>query len=394
MPLARTARRKSVCLTPSGMVVRICFGFAGVLAVLLAMGSKSVGGQPTEAPTGQEKAKGQAEGGGSELIAWVVGVDRDGIAIALNDLRESHNRTILMRRCDTNKLTDKLTDLHAVVRDLIDDKHVETMYPFSLTIKETRSGPSSHARSCTVRFKFAKNGSLSGAWRPLFDCASTVDCASTGKTLESFAKTYQDDGSTLTDRLLRLLAGDPLPAPRWLKDLDWYRKLRCDLKAAGDGPRVIILGPNTSDDVPALWFLLDCLKRHDGIVTIPPIVSTAATWSALKDDKKISYWEDDPGRGCACPDRGAASALSPWVVTLGRALGLSADGDHFRFAREMDKDAMCEATKAAQKIAASFIQYAQPDNILVDEIHRQLVGVRGYRRVAILYRDSMADVQR
>jgi hypothetical protein len=338
------------------------------------MGSEPVGSRPVEVSTGQEKVKGQADGGRSELIVWIIDADRDGIAIALNDLGGSPNRTIRIQRCEKNVDVD--LDLHAIVRDLIDDTHVATMYPFSLTIQETGSGDSSDARSCTVRFKFAENGSLSDAWRPLYDSAWT------GEELECFAEQYQDDG------------GDQSPPhdPQWLRNLDWRHKLSSDLKANGDSPRVVILGPDTSDEVPALWFLLESLTRNGGIAAIPPIVSSAATWSALNNDLKISDGEAS-GSDCASAGREAAFTPSRWVVTLSRALGFSADKQQFRFATQKDKVAICKATEAAQKAAASFIQYAQPDNVLVDEIHHQMVGVRGYRRIAILYRDSVGEVE-
>ena len=47
-----------------------------------------------------------------------------------------------------------------------------------------------------------------------------------------------------------------------------------------------------------------------------------------------------------------------------------------------------DALDSIKDVAESFIQYGEPDERLVDAILRQLVSVQGFRRVAILYRDT------
>ena len=68
---------------------------------------------------------------------------------------------------------------------------------------------------------------------------------------------------------------------------------------------------------------------------------------------------------------------------------MSADDRHFLFARNLDRNAMDRVTECCKPIARSFIQYSRSDKLLVNDIHRELVDVRGYRKVAILYRDSV-----
>ncbi|HEV3121458.1 MAG TPA: hypothetical protein VGY53_06125, partial [Isosphaeraceae bacterium] len=360
-------------------MIAACLGCAGIAGVLLAAGCTHGGGPVTASPAGQASAKGSSTRSPGELVIWSVSGDRNGIAVALNDLRVAQHRAIGITRSDTKEETD----LHAIVRDLIDDKHVLPMYPFSLTISDTYQNPRNDPGAPTLRFKFARDGSLSGAWRPLYECAGDEHA----RLDEGFARKYPDPAkATSKDQKPppggNAKAENSLSAPKWLGDLDWRNELRADLEASNENHKVVIVGPGSSDEVPALWFLLRILARETKIPDskIPPMISTSATWSALKDAASVEM-----------RDPKSATSSSPWVITLSRALGLSADNYHFRFARQEDIDAMKRATYAARTIAPWFIRYARGDDTLVAEIHHQLVGVRGYRRIAILYRDSLAE---
>jgi hypothetical protein len=112
------------------------------------------------------------------------------------------------------------------------------------------------------------------------------------------------------------------------------------------------------------------------------MISPSASWSVLGRPDVIR---------ATAPPGANLLYLNTWTTTLSRALGLSADADHFRFADGDDRRTLRNATLAAGAIAPSFIQYARADDALVEEIHRQLYEIRGYDRIGILYRDSEKD---
>jgi hypothetical protein len=325
-------------------------------------------------------AKPGGEAGPDGLTVWVVDGYRTGIAIALNDLRKGKDRTVAVTRRDATRQAG--IGLFEVVRDLLDEDHVQPMYPFSIRVCEPR-------RCWTVDFKFAKEQSLRDAWKPLFDCAASLGTEDP-TPLEGFVRRYPSVGGSrfwgwLPDRVassLRPLAWPPWlrgPArPEWLANLDWRDELAGDICCRQSDARLVILGPETSDEVPALWFLLAAAEAADGGDWTPPMISVSATWSALAD----------PGRlvGLGTPD--ASAGYLSWATTLGRALGFSADDDHFRYASAGDRARIAMATAELARIAPQFCPLARSDADLVDQVHEELYEIRGYRRIGVLYRDS------
>ena len=167
--------------------------------------------------------------------------------------------------------------------------------------------------------------------------------------------------------------------PAWYRDLRWRHQLAKDLEdCRQSGHRVVILGPDTSDAVPALWFLLHDMVTADSPCQ-PPNISAAATWSVLDDPSRVTF---------SLPKPGKSKTPNTWANTLSRALGLSADESHLLYSTPKDREAIERATANVDHLAHNFIQYAQADENLVRAIRHQLVDVDGFRRVAILYRDS------
>src|SRR5262249_14748998 len=75
-----------------------------------------------------------------------------------------------------------------------------------------------------------------------------------------------------------------------------------------------------------------------------------------------------------------------WAKALSRSMGFT-DSD---LANITDKhlNQIRNALARVQGVAAPFIQYAESDEKLVEALYGHLVGVQGFRRVAILYRDT------
>ncbi len=307
----------------------------------------------------------------ADLVVWSIDGNREGIALALNALRNSPNRTIDLWDAD-----GKLSDLYSIVRDLIDEKYRPEMPSFTLRISEPATGAT--LRNQTIRFAFARPNSLTAAWRPLYESVAAGEPLAALKSRYGGASGGWIGGSDQW--------GEPdlsPPDPDWLANLSWKDDLLNDLKQFSQSP-VVLLGPDSSDEVPALWFLLAILTRDHPDAALPPMICTDATWPVLGQLSTVSCQQ-----GAPAPDGPASRVLTSWVSTLGRALGFSADKEHFRFASADKKRDMDAVTCICREIAGYFIQYARPDDRLVADIHRELVDVRGYRRIAILYRDSL-----
>ena len=201
----------------------------------------------------------------ADLVIWSINGSRDGIALALNALRNSEYRTIEVWQGEapTDPHNDP-TDLYSVVRDLVAEKRQPEMYGFTLRISNPTplrvSNPKTEdvTPSPTIRFEFAKPNSLQSAWKPLYDSVAM------GKPLDSLNwLRYRESPLVRFGRLLgtRIVSDSQLPMPDWLKNLDWMKRLDEDLKNRSRSP-VVFLGPSSSDEVPALWFLLHILHAQ------------------------------------------------------------------------------------------------------------------------------------
>jgi hypothetical protein len=311
-----------------------------------------------------------ADTGPPSLIVWVVDTSTDGMAIALKALRNSHQRNVRLYRSgvksgvlrDDFSVTEQ-AGLDVVLRDLL----ASNGEPFAFRLGFD-GGPQQGAdrERFVIDFKFARAGSLVGAWQPLFE-----RCALDGAgPLESYGPhaPARQKGS-----------GAQEPAP-WLENLDtWLDRFDSDLK---EWPgRVLVLGPDNSDAAPALWFHLAVRQPKP----YPPVVSTAATSTLLRHTSPLQCCDPDDPRSEHRLTRGSVC----WLTALSRMAGFAAND--FSQATYDQQKVVVRAVERAQDAAATFVQYPLEGDALVRGMIRHLYDVQGLRRVAILYPEGLAE---
>ncbi len=189
-----------------------------------------------------------------QLTIWCIDENPDGIAIALNDLRQAPCPFTVTRESDCKEI-----GLFMVIRDLLDKNRKTRMYSFNIT----RDIP-----YMNIRFQFATDDSLVAAWKQLFrSCVEkkTLDELS----LELVAADLGPWNTFLLERLgpkfclenpdlfmPKLVAADlaswnpfllewlgpeeyisdlDLFGPKWLSDLSWRKDLRHGSRTMSEG---------------------------------------------------------------------------------------------------------------------------------------------------------------
>lgn len=274
------------------------------------------------------------------LIVWVFTDDKTGIAIALHELRDAPNVEIQFETITQGKWKP------ASIRDAI--RALSDKAPPHLKVKIQQIGK---GQGHYLVFKFCPDGKLLDLWKPLYN-----------RLVASLPNT------------------DPVckDANQWRVPLNkeaWLSELGEDVKPMGGKERVVILGPDGSDSVPALWFAL----RHgrDEGATYPLTFDLAATSSLLERERLSQLSKTDDKSILMHPN---------WQTSLGRMVGYCEDD--LAHATLQQRKEVWAVLRAIHDPAQFFIQFADSDRMLVESSIRYLCGVQGLSRIGILYPDQ------
>jgi hypothetical protein len=311
---------------------------------------------------------------GRPLIVWVANNDSKGVAIAFNELKDAYRQNLKYHLRDW--FGWRPSGQSEVLRRLLKgDKMPDVQLTWEGPARV--DGPPPFA----IEFRFIPNGGLLRSWKPLFlRLAGRLAPHHAGCPAGQVSPKDQElskDDQDWYDRMAKELSKD---------DQDWYDRMAKDVRDSPD--RLLILGPDSSDAVPALWFALCTMSP--GSTAFPPTVTLAATSSLLDYE-----WDDlaDSGanrtRGMWYPPYSGPDAVRPnWYTSLGRMLGYCEDD--LGHATSCEQEQIGAVVAAIRSPARSFIQFAASDRMLVEASFAYLHDVQGFQRIGLLYPDPPA----
>ena len=285
------------------------------------------------------------------LTVWVVTSDPRGIAVALNGLAKAHFRQISLEELKVTAIGTTVvgpTGVHDLLKDYMASPAPPLPKPFRLSWPRDPD-PAHESMPCRIDVKFAPSNSLMKYWKRLFKRCSGEETLVT-----------------------------PLPG-----DLEWLSSFRHDLLMDAN---VVVLGPDTSDEVVALWLAMSKFAAGDGgkPISLPILISPGATSSLLSFPLgKCAYFNEN---NAVKKDGGQEHHPLPcWEESLGRMAGFS--DDDYRHTTPSDRKKVDQVIENIKEASQKFIQYTRPGSDLAKVLKMQVVDVMGCRRVAILYPD-------
>jgi hypothetical protein len=310
------------------------------------------------------------EGGKRDgLIIWVFPNDRTGIQIALHELKEARKDLKVKFEIISTETQCKARPAEPVsIWEAL--QNISKDAPAHLKVKISPNEESKKAQGDEptnkhteaqkhqekyLVFKFCPRGKLFDLWKPLYRrLAWELVCRPVCTNMDLW-------------QMPLCRTSEP-----WLKEFS--EDIEADQKPQSE--RVVILGPDESDSVPALLFAL----RHGMTkgATYPLIFNVAATSSLLEEAKLAELEKPDDLRLSSTPPN--------WQTSLGRMMGYCEDD--FVHATDDQRAEIWKVLKAISDPAKSFIMFPDSDQLLVKSSIAYLYTVEGLSKIGIIYPDQ------